>query len=86
MANMSYCRFQNTLTDLLDCHGVIEEMVGDEPMRALSDDEALAARQLVTACFDILLLLVEISGEDLNENFDAARAMGLLNKAVALRS
>ena len=23
MANMSYCRFENTLTDLLDCHSAL---------------------------------------------------------------
>ena len=29
MANMSYCRFENTLTDLQDCVKAIEEVVYD---------------------------------------------------------
>ena len=30
MANMSYCRFENTLTDLQDCVKAIEEVVYDD--------------------------------------------------------
>lgn len=30
MANMSYCRFQNTVTDLVDCFHAIEEMNNGE--------------------------------------------------------
>lgn len=39
MSNMSYCRFQNTLSDLMDC----EENLFDE----CSDDEAQARDRLV---------------------------------------
>jgi hypothetical protein len=46
MANMSYCRFSNTLSDLRDCY---EHM--NEP---LSDDEARARQRLVEMCENIL--------------------------------
>jgi hypothetical protein len=42
MANMSYCRFQNTLRDLRDC----EDHLYDE----LSEDETRARRRLVALC------------------------------------
>ena len=40
MANMSYCRFENTLTDLQDCY---EHMEDDD----LSESEIKARRQLI---------------------------------------
>lgn len=43
MANMSYCRFQNTLADLRDCYENIE---GHE----LSAEEQRARVALVTLC------------------------------------
>ncbi len=46
MANMSYCRFQNTVSDLRDC--VINMDDGD-----LSFDEARARRRLIELCVRI---------------------------------
>jgi len=43
MANMSYCRFQNTLIDLRDC----EENMDDDD---LSPEEALAKKKLIELC------------------------------------
>lgn len=37
MSNMSYCRFQNTLSDLLDC---LDHIIDDE----LSEDEERARK------------------------------------------
>lgn len=48
MSNMSYCRFQNTLSDLRDCADALEE--DDEP---LSSEEARAAIKLIEECFRI---------------------------------
>lgn len=42
MANMSYCLFRNTLSDLRDCY----EMMGETP----SDDERRAYEALITLC------------------------------------
>ena len=46
MANMSYCRFENTYRDLLDCY---HNMNNDK-----SDDEQAYMRRLVDVCKDIV--------------------------------
>ena len=73
MGNMSYCKFQNTLSDLIDCRNTIEEMVtGDEDeLFTLSREEARAAENLAEQCFDILTLLCEHAGVDLDQHQDA---------------
>ena len=45
MANMSYCRFRNTLGDLTDC---CKNMDGDDDDRSL--DEDLARLRLIRLC------------------------------------
>lgn len=44
MANMSYCRFQNTLSDLRDCEDNLLET------ESLSKDEQRARQQLIETC------------------------------------
>lgn len=56
MANMSYCRFQNTLSDLRDCARALEE---GEP---LSDDEQRARNRLVELCAEIVSSFAEEAG------------------------
>lgn len=46
MANMSYCRFRNTLDDLRDC----QEHMDD---RDLSDEERRARKGLLRICVEI---------------------------------
>ena len=46
MANMSYCRFQNTLSDLEDCHDHIDDPVA-------SSNEQKARQRLIELCKDI---------------------------------
>ena len=46
MANMSYCRFQNTNQDLMDC---LENMDDDD----LSHDERVARWSLIKKCVQI---------------------------------
>lgn len=46
MSNMSYCRFQNTLSDLRDC----EENLFDED---LSEEEQAARKRLIKLCHRI---------------------------------
>ena len=48
MANMSYCRFENTLHDLRDC---LEHMEDDD----LSDDEVRARAKLCDTCKTIAI-------------------------------
>lgn len=47
MANMGYCRFQNTAGDLADCLDHIND-------RNLSDEEEEARRELIDTCRQIL--------------------------------
>lgn len=48
MANMSYCRFENTLEDLQDCYDNI-----DNDNLSLSEKEA--RKKLIKLCIDIAL-------------------------------
>ena len=47
MANMSYCRFQNTYNDLIDC----SVNLFDEDM---SDSEKMARKNLIELCKEIV--------------------------------
>lgn len=49
MANMTYCRFQNTLNDLKDCFAAIKE----EDFEDMSQDEKRAKDQLIALCGEI---------------------------------
>jgi len=59
MANMSYCRFQNTAGDLDDCQSAFEGLVNDPDEKPLSREELAAAKRLVKTCAAILNLLAE---------------------------
>lgn len=48
MANMSYCRFRNTLQDLIACRDALDEIDGN--LAELSKDEARAADELIRVC------------------------------------
>ncbi len=50
MANMSYCRFQNTLMDLRDCKEALEE----EELLKKGSDEHRAMLRLIEVCQDIV--------------------------------
>ena len=48
MANMSYCRFKNTLEDLQDCHRALDGM--SDYKAELSKEELEAALKLLRLC------------------------------------
>ena len=51
MANMSYCRFENTYRDLVDCHhALLHEEANDED---LSETERHYKEKLVSLCVAI---------------------------------
>jgi hypothetical protein len=60
MANMGYCRFENTKADLQDCMDKLEEIGFD--YRQLSKSEAAAAEFLVQMCRDIAALETQALG------------------------
>ena len=53
MANMSYCRFQNTELDLRDCNNEMDDAYTLNDMD-LSSDEYKAMLRLVNLCQDVL--------------------------------
>lgn len=57
--NMSYCRFENTLTDLQDCYHALSD--GEANDKALSQYERPAKRSLIQLCGQIV--------EEFGENF-----------------
>jgi hypothetical protein len=64
MANMSYCRFQNTLIDFRDCAATINAMI-HEDAEPLSDYELRAARNLVHEAYELLLAMCDTTGLEL---------------------
>ena len=53
MANMSYCRFQNTERDLSDCVGALEDACDLEDLD-LGKDETRAMHVMASLCQDFL--------------------------------
>ena len=55
MANMAYCRFQNTLMDLQDCYEEMNEMSDTDSLEDLSTEEKRAMEKMIKLCADIAL-------------------------------
>lgn len=53
MANMSYCRFQNTQLDLNDCVGALEDAYDLKDL-GLSNDETGAMHAMAQLCEEFL--------------------------------
>ena len=59
MANMSYCRFENTYSDLADCVGALENM---SDIEELSESEKRNARGLFYLCEEYIEAYNDIYG------------------------
>ena len=59
MANMSYCRFQNTYRDLSDCVNALDQGSPSD----LSNAELRAARDMMQLCEQLLSFYDEILDE-----------------------
>ena len=59
MGNISYCRFENTLSDLRDCYDHMDESMEDK-----SNHEKQARKALVNLCCDIALDYAHEVGRD----------------------
>lgn len=66
MSNMSYCRFRNTASDLADCAEAFGEMLEGNAEK-LNREELHAAKRLARSCADILELLADAAGDDVDE-------------------
>lgn len=64
MANMSYCRFQNTLIDFRDCANTINAMI-DGDAEPVSDYELRAAKSLIDEAYTLLLTMCDATGLDI---------------------
>lgn len=53
MANMSYCRFHNTLIDLEDCNEALINFLDNDENVIESNEERRKAKQLIQLCHDI---------------------------------
>lgn len=52
--NMSYCRFHNTYSDLVDCENALEKFMYRNSSEISSKEERVKARQLISLCQDIV--------------------------------
>lgn len=64
MANMSYCRFHNTLADLQDCENALEDFINNDENTIESAEERRKAKQLIELCQQIA---ENYTAEDIDE-------------------
>ena len=50
MANMSYCRFHNTLADLNDCESALNAFINNDENTIESKEERSNAKKLIELC------------------------------------
>lgn len=83
MSNMSYCRFQNTSRDLVDCRETLQGLIDGEE-RPLSREELAAAKRLVMCCSQIIGMMVEYSNADETDfqERDIDAALDMANNAA----
>lgn len=70
MANMSYCRFQNTLTDLYDCQEALEDFINNDENVISSDEERRKAKDLIEVCREIAYAFDESDIDRQSEKFN----------------
>lgn len=51
--NMSYCRFQNTLYDLMSCQRALEDFINNDEDVISSGEERHYAKRLIKVCQEI---------------------------------
>lgn len=64
MANMSYCRFENTYQDLVDCVNALEDIAYDG--ESISEREWRYAKRMRDLCEQFLETFDEIDEEEVN--------------------
>ena len=73
MANMSYCRFENTYFDLKDCATAMEEAMDrgvslKEFVREMSKEELMAFQDITDMCERLMEAYDDMTTMQLNEN------------------
>ena len=64
MANMSYCRFRNTLSDLYDCSANFDEAESEEEVKAREKLLKLCSKMVADSWEDIFDQSLEIKELD----------------------
>ena len=82
--NMSYCRFENTMHDFMDCKRALEDLAqGSNSEDKLSSSELSAARGLVEAAYELAQWVYEQEkrkkGFDDIESSELADTVSMLN-------
>lgn len=71
MSNMSYCRFQNTAGDFADCLSALSDRIEGQDGGQLSPEELAAAKRLASDAAEMLALLADFGGLDLEDELAA---------------
>lgn len=64
MANMSYCRFHNTLSDLNDCESALYSFINNDENTISSSEERSKAKKLIELC---AYIAENYTAEDIDE-------------------
>jgi hypothetical protein len=74
MANMTYCRFENTAQDLADCVRVLSEWADDPHCTSedvegpiTKDYELPAAQRIARLAYDVVTILADVAQKELDE-------------------
>jgi hypothetical protein len=70
MPNMSYCRFENTYKDLLDCFRALRDL---DELTDLSDSEKRYAERLINLCEEIFSENQDKLEDEDNYGFESSR-------------
>jgi len=61
MANMSYCRFQNTVMDMQDCFNAMDEAVDLNESMDLSSDEQRAFQRMYNLLTEMVSMMEQVT-------------------------
>lgn len=64
MANMSYCRFHNALSDLNDCESALDSFINNDENTISSEEERSKAKKLIELC---VYIAENYTAEDIDE-------------------
>ena len=76
MANMSYCRFHDTLSDLNDCESALDSFINNDENTISSEEERSNAKKLIKLC---AYIAENFTAEDIDEyakHYDAENEEG----------
>jgi len=82
MSNMSYCRFENTLSDMNDCLAALDEMVSGDEQLLRSGSELRAMRLMHQAAEDLMERIDEVE-ERIKARAEARKKVATMREQAA---